>query len=272
MIDNVISNTSTPNWIKSLQDDLHQQMANDISEENVIWECAEEDDEFNLSIDFTLLANEKSEDEFEDSSPMIPLDENYDDDLNIEKQQFDINSNEQRLIIEESIEFDEKQTNLSPKSTINIYQRLLGEKMLAQIAFLLSTENSIDYASVPLFTSVKDRFMSFMSGETEEERRVRLKLIWYRSILYEEMLIFQKVKLQHENFQKELHNQFIFQEAQLCKLGISTILPMFHMQSWIRELRASLMSQAAIIASKVIDYRFRKSKTIIQVRYLSNIV
>jgi hypothetical protein len=80
------------------------------------------------------------------------------------------------------------------------------------------------------FFSVKDRFMSLFSAESEEERCTRLCLEGYLKTLQSEIVATEKARLQHQYGGKSLELEFATQELQLCKWGLNNVLPVFRLQ------------------------------------------
>ena len=78
--------------------------------------------------------------------------------------------------------------------------------------------------------AMKDRFMCFITGESEETRLARLRLNGYLKLLQSEYLHLEVARLQHFDGGKKLCAEFEVQKLQLQKWGSTNILPLFHMQ------------------------------------------
>lgn len=111
-------------------------------------------------------------------------------------------------------------------------------------------------AALPSTVSVKDKLICFMTGENEEERLIRTRLIAYLKLLQGELLLNEKTRKQHYEGGKKLHLDFEKQKIQLQKWGLMSILPAFQMQAWLRVSRAQLVVEMSsrsllILKSKI---------------------
>ena len=111
-------------------------------------------------------------------------------------------------------------------------------------------------AALPLTVSVKDKLICFMTGENEEERLIRTRLIAYLKLLQGELQLNEKTRKQHYEGGKKLHLDFEKQKIQLQKWGLMSILPAFQMQAWLRVSRAQLVVEMSsrsllILKSKI---------------------
>lgn len=95
---------------------------------------------------------------------------------------------------------------------------------------------------------MKGRFLSFLSKESDEIRNVRTRLSQYRETLDAEIQLARKgVELHGENFQSLLR-ELVHNESRMHQWGLQPLLPMLHMQLWLRQSRATwLQSQAKLI-------------------------
>ena len=111
-------------------------------------------------------------------------------------------------------------------------------------------------AALPTTVSVKDKLICFMTGENEEERLIRTRLVAYHKLLQGELQLNEKTRKQHYDGGKKLHLDFEKQKIQLQRWGLMSILPAFQMQAWLRVSRAQLVVEMSsrsllILKSKI---------------------
>ena len=114
----------------------------------------------------------------------------------------------------------------------------------------------ITTSALPSTVSVKDKLICFMTGENEEERLIRTRLVAYLKLLQGELQLNEKTRKQHYEGGKKLHLDFEKQKIQLQKWGLMSILPAFQMQAWLRVSRAQLVVEMSsrsllILKSKI---------------------
>jgi hypothetical protein len=78
--------------------------------------------------------------------------------------------------------------------------------------------------------SIRDKFMCFWTGESEDIRVSRIRLSAYLKVLEAEHLRIGVARSQHYDGGKRLFDDFERQKLQLHKWGLASILPAFHMQ------------------------------------------
>lgn len=145
----------------------------------------------------------------------------------------------------------------------SIYYRIVGRKTMATIGPMRETVLDDPEASLSTISSLKDRLMSFMNGETELERKTRLRLNWYKDMLTNEVNIFKRAKLHHYKHGVDLALEFERQEIQLQRWGLVNILPVFRMQAWARVSRAGLLEDIAQYGIKILSIRLERAGRVI---------
>ena len=148
------------------------------------------------------------------------------------------------------------------KKTNSIYYRIVGKRKQASAQGVTKICDDPE-ASLSTVSNLKDKFWSFMAGESELERMTRLRLQWYKGLLQSELIVVERAKIHHRQHGQNLAQDFENQELQLQKWGLLNILPAFRMQAWARVSRASLLEDMSIIATRLLQARYDRAGRVI---------
>lgn len=140
----------------------------------------------------------------------------------------------------------------------NCYLRLVGKRR--QLAPPLPEEPG---TSSSVFGWARDRVLGMVAGESSDERKTRLRLNWYKSVLQAEVVVVEKARLHFGQHGRDLAVEFEMQELQLQKWGLLNILPAFRMQAWARVSRSALLEDIAVVADKILRLRLQRSQDVI---------
>jgi len=142
----------------------------------------------------------------------------------------------------------------------SIYYRIVGKRKQSSSQGAAKDDPE---SSLSTLSNIKDKFWSFMAGESELERMTRLRLQWYKGLLQSELIIVERAKAHHRQHGKNLAQEFENQELQLQKWGLLNILPAFRMQAWARVSRASLLEDMSILATRLLQIRCDRADRVI---------
>ena len=74
------------------------------------------------------------------------------------------------------------------KKTNSIYYRIVGKRKQASAQGVIKACDDPE-ASLSTISNLKDKFWSFMAGESDLERMTRLRLQWYKGLLQSELIV-----------------------------------------------------------------------------------
>lgn len=148
------------------------------------------------------------------------------------------------------------------KKSSSIYYRIVGKRKHASAHGVTKVCDDPE-ASLSTISNLKDKFWSFMAGESDLERLTRLRLQWYKGLLQSELIVLERAKTHHRQHGQNLAQDFENQELQLQKWGLLNILPAFRMQAWVRVSRASLLEDMSILATRLLQSRADRADRVI---------
>lgn len=152
--------------------------------------------------------------------------------------------------------------SLKKKKKGSIYYRIVGKRKHSSSHGAAKVCDDPE-SSLSTLSNIKDKFWSFMAGESELERMTRLRLQWYKGLLQSELITVERAKAHHRQHGKNLAQDFENQELQLQKWGLLNILPAFRMQAWARVSRASLLEDMSILATRLLQLRCDRADRVI---------
>lgn len=148
-------------------------------------------------------------------------------------------------------------------SETSLYTRLFGKRKTLHKDLVIKFDNP--ESTLSSFKVLEDRFLSYMSGESELERKVRLRLDWYKELLLSEIDVLKSIKSRQKKNFNELTEDLIQHEKQIKKCGLFYILPTFRIQGWLRLLRAKLFRDISVYAISLFHSRYERAcKVLIQ--------
>ncbi len=158
----------------------------------------------------------------------------------------------------------DSKSNLSTvNSETSLYTRVFGKRKTLHKDLVIKFDNP--ESTLSSFKVLEDRFLSYMSGESELERKVRLRLDWYKELLLSEIDVLKSVKSRQKKNFNELTEDLIQHEKQIKKCGLFHILPSFRIQGWLRLLRAKLFRDISVYTISLFHSRYERAcKVLIQ--------
>ena len=159
---------------------------------------------------------------------------------------------------------DDLEKNLSNvDNETSLYMRIFGKRKTLHKDLIIKFDNP--ESTLSSFKIIEDRFLSYMSGESELERKVRLRLDWYKELLLSEIEVLKRIKSKQKKSFNELTEDLIQHEKQIKKCGLFHILPTFRIQGWLRLLRAKLLRDISVYTISLFHLRYERAcKVLIQ--------
>jgi hypothetical protein len=115
-------------------------------------------------------------------------------------------------------------------------------------------------------STMKDKFMSFISGEDEVSRYNRLRYKAYKQMLQGEIAGTTQSWKQHVAHKEELAQTLQQQERQLRRWGLVHLIPPLRTHYWLRISRAQLLGNMASRAIEVFKILHEGAEVLTQVR------